>query len=163
MQFAHRQPSGQCRRLRLRRCARSQMLTTIGRDSQQPNEAHCFTNRVPRGEATVILYGRRLLTRTVESYRQGYPRLSAFMHSDREFILFRRFGYLHVRVLLHKQDAIIELEHRLQRLDDSESNAFFLSSRRQDGNLDRQSLIAELESRLLEYGVDIRWSSSHEG
>ena len=78
------------------------------------------------------------------------------MHSDKDFVLFRRFGYLHVRVLLHKQDAIIELEHRLQQLDESESNAFFLSSRRQDGNMDRQSLIAELESKLLEYGTPMR-------
>lgn len=75
------------------------------------------------------------------------------MQSDEAFVLCRRFGYLHARVLLHKQDAIIDLERRLQILDDSESNAFFLSSRRMDRNADRQSVLAELESRLLEYGA----------
>lgn len=91
--------------------------------------------------------------RVVESYRKGYPRFSAFLQSDRNFILFRRFGQLHARVLLHKQDIICELEQRLNRLDNEEANSFFLNSRRNDQNAERRSLLADIESKLLDYGL----------
>ena len=58
-----------------------------------------------------------------------------------------------MRVLLHKQDIIGELEQRLNALDSEETNAFFLNSRREDQNAERLSLLAELESKLLEYGL----------
>lgn len=58
-----------------------------------------------------------------------------------------------MRVLLHKQDVISELEQRLNALDNEETNAFFLSSRRKDQNTGRLSVLADLESKLLEYGL----------
>lgn len=69
--------------------------------------------------------------------------------------MFRRFGQLHARVLLHKQDAISQLEQRLNGLDNEETNAFFLNSGRGDQNAARLALLAEIESTLLEYGLSL--------
>ncbi|KAL8664456.1 MAG: hypothetical protein Q9202_003006 [Teloschistes flavicans] len=89
--------------------------------------------------------------RAVESRRPGYPRLSAFIASDKNFALFRRFGELHARILLYKQDELIELEHKLNDLDAAEQTAFHLNSRRDDQNLARKALITEIEARLHVY------------
>ncbi|KAK4183658.1 hypothetical protein QBC35DRAFT_344598, partial [Podospora australis] len=86
-----------------------------------------------------------------ESFRNAYPRLAAFLNSDREFPVFRRFGQVHVRLLLHMQDEIVELEDRLNELDASELNDYSLRTRREDRNQDRKAVLAELESRLLSY------------
>lgn len=74
------------------------------------------------------------------------------MQSDREFVLFRRFGHLHARILLHKQDAIVYLEQELNELDNNDTNAFFLNSRRADQNEARHNVLAKLEPKLIEYG-----------
>ncbi len=74
------------------------------------------------------------------------------MQSDKEFVLFRRFGHLHSRIFLHKQDAIICLEQELNELDNNETNAFFLNSRRADQNTARHDVLARLEPKLTEYG-----------
>lgn len=49
----------------------------------------------------------------VEDYASGYPKLAAFFDSDDQFSVYRRFGYLHSRLLLYKQDELRELEDRL--------------------------------------------------
>ena len=95
----------------------------------------------------------KINTCIVESYRAGYPRFGAFLQSDRKFVVFRRFGQLHARVLLHKQDVITELEQRLNSFDDEETNAFFLNSRREDKNAERLLILTNLESKLQEYGL----------
>lgn len=56
-------------------------------------------------------------------------------------------------MLLHKQDVVTELEQRLNAVDNEEANAFFLNSRRNDQNTERLSILAELESKLLDYGL----------
>ena len=74
------------------------------------------------------------------------------MQSDTNFVLFRRFGYLHARLLLHKQDVLIGLEQELNNLDDNDTNAFSLNSRRTDQNTARHNVLTELEPKLIEYG-----------
>jgi len=91
----------------------------------------------------------------VESRRSGYPRLSAFIASDKNFALFRRFGELHARILLHKQDELIAMEQRLQDLDAEEKTPYNLNSRREDKNLARKALLAEVEAKLPAYGIGI--------
>jgi hypothetical protein len=88
----------------------------------------------------------------VESHRQGYPRLAAFMNNDSNFVVFRAFGRLHARILLHKQDEIIELEQTLMQLDNGEDTAYYLSSRRHDLNTERRGILMKLETKLVEYG-----------
>lgn len=59
---------------------------------------------------------------------------------------------MHARLLLHKQDALIELEQRLNDLDNNDTNAFSLNSRRSDDNTVRLALLDELEIKLKDYG-----------
>src|SRR5215469_11608832 len=40
---------------------------------------------------------------SVYSCPEGYPRLAAFLDSDENFMVYRRFGYLQSRLLLEKQ------------------------------------------------------------
>lgn len=91
--------------------------------------------------------------RVVEDYREGYPRLSAFVNSDLDLMLFRGFGQLHARVLLQKQDEITEIEQQLNELDKIEANAFFLRSRRMDPSIERKKLVADAEQKLLDYST----------
>ena len=88
----------------------------------------------------------------VEARRQGYPRLAAFINSDKDFVVFRAFGELRTRTLLHKQDEIVDLEQTLHDLDGEETTAYNLSARRQDENQERKDLLSVIEVKLREYG-----------
>ncbi|KAE9375175.1 hypothetical protein N431DRAFT_436695 [Stipitochalara longipes BDJ] len=59
----------------------------------------------------------RLVKRQLEKYPEGYPRISAYIDSDSDTPLFRRFGILHARSLLYKQVELTELEAQLDKLD----------------------------------------------
>jgi hypothetical protein len=58
----------------------------------------------------------------VEQCPAGYPRLAAFLSSDENFMLYRRFDYLQARLLLYKQDELRELEGELDHLDAIDEN-----------------------------------------
>ena len=47
----------------------------------------------------------------------GYRGFSAFLASDTDFLIFRRFGTLNARILLFLQDEITSLEEELERLE----------------------------------------------
>ena len=47
----------------------------------------------------------------------GYRGFSAFLASDDDFLIFRRFGALNARLLLYLQDEIVVLEEQLQQLE----------------------------------------------
>ncbi|KAF8848260.1 hypothetical protein BDZ45DRAFT_290779 [Acephala macrosclerotiorum] len=87
----------------------------------------------------------------IEHYRQGYPRVAAFLGADRGFLVFRRFENLHLRSLLDQQDILYELETRLNECDDTETVQLHLSSRRQDKNQQRKSLLQEIKQALSSY------------
>ena len=87
----------------------------------------------------------------METFPRGYPRLAAFINSDRDFVMFRCFGRLHARILLHKQDELCELEQRLEAIDKDEATLYLLSTRRQDTNIERRNILRELEEKLKEY------------
>lgn len=57
----------------------------------------------------------------VEDYPQGWPRLAAFLNSDDNFTIFRKFGQSHCRLLIQLQAEITELEQDLLQLDKSDS------------------------------------------
>ena len=76
------------------------------------------------------------------------------MNSDKNFVLLRRFGGLHARVLLHKQDELIEMENKLNELDNEEKTFYYLSSRRDDLNFARKNLLTEIERKMADYGDD---------
>jgi hypothetical protein len=92
------------------------------------------------------------LTIEVESHRRGYPRLAAFLNSAHEFAIFRRFGLLRTRILLYKQDELVELETKLIKLDNEEQVPYHLCSRRSNPSDVQKALVAEIEKKLKEYG-----------
>ncbi|KAM0798368.1 hypothetical protein BDR22DRAFT_809198 [Usnea florida] len=87
----------------------------------------------------------------LEDYPQGYPRLAAFLALDRDFTVFKRFDYLHMRSLLEQQDELAELQERLERCDDADPIRLGLSSRRQDENAERRDLLRQVQAKLQEY------------
>ena len=98
----------------------------------------------------------------------GYPKLGAFLDSDDNFMIYRRFGYLQSRLLLEKQDDLRKLEEALDRLDTSdtkgEGKEDFLSIRRNFGE-ERNKLLADIEKTWLQYckchlrGANVRESA----
>ena len=98
----------------------------------------------------------------LEDYPLGYPRLSYVLDSDDSFMMYRRFGQLHSRLLLHKQDQLREMEEELlaldRRDDRMEDTQLFLKSRAEDEERDppargrsRTELLARIETTLAEY------------
>ena len=99
----------------------------------------------------------------LEDYPLGYPRVSYLLDSDDSFMMYRRFGQLHSRLLLHKQDQLREMEEELLALDKKddglEDTRKYLRSREEDEFRDpptrgrsRIELLGEIEKTLLEYG-----------
>lgn len=88
----------------------------------------------------------------VEHYRQGYPRLAAFLNVDKDFTILKRFDNLHMRCLLEQQDQLFELETELNQCDDAENTQLYLSSRRQDLNQRRRELLEQVKEGLQAYG-----------
>lgn len=100
--------------------------------------------------------------RTLESFPMGYPRQAAFADSDDSFMIYRRFGYIHSRLLLNKQDELRELEANLHDMDlidaSSEEGALCLKSRELDeerndiqGLGPRRALLEKIEQKTLQY------------
>jgi hypothetical protein len=92
----------------------------------------------------------------VEACPEGYPRLAAFLDSDENFMLYRRFGILQSRILLYKQDELRALEAELFEMDerDAQTRARKLKSRERDDAdcEDRKILIEKITKAFSEYG-----------
>ena len=107
----------------------------------------------------IRIYGFRTLKLldTVESFPDGYPRLTAVMDSDSNTRVYRRFGLIRNRLLLHKQDQIFELSERLNDLDKVDETLYpdRLFCRRYDEELgdrsQRPQILQSLEQSLKEY------------
>ena len=115
------------------------------------------------------------LISTVEDHPIGYPRQAAFADSDESFAIYRRFGYLHARLIMHRQDELRELEEELsskdtidnrdegrQRRLKSREIDDKLSIREKQGDASRSALFDKIEAKVLKYGkpVPILWSTS---
>ena len=93
----------------------------------------------------------------VESHPDGYPRLAALMDSDINTRLYRRFGLIRNRLLLHKQDQIMELSEKLHNLDKADETSYpdRLYCRRYDKELGEESqrtqVLQSLQNHLEEY------------
>lgn len=85
---------------------------------------------------------------------EGYPHLAAFLDSDENFMLYRRFGFLQARILLNKQDELRELEVKLDYMD-SMSTPEVLQSRGIDvyKSDNRKNLLVTIEKKFKEYGI----------
>ncbi|MCJ1244332.1 hypothetical protein MMC30_001530 [Trapelia coarctata] len=100
----------------------------------------------------------------LEDSPKGFPIVASYLDSDDSFMLYRRFGFLHARLLLNKQDELRELEEELRDMDnddwEEESSRRFLQSREldecrdlEDGRKSRQGLLEKIEKKILEYGT----------
>ncbi len=96
----------------------------------------------------------------VNRHPPGYGRVAAIEDLDRDFLAFRKFGWLRNYALLQLQDELAELEAKIQEHDDWESkfgNESKLVSRRDDlmlsdGKSARKELVEKLHSKLEQYG-----------
>ena len=93
----------------------------------------------------------------MDEYPSGYGKLAAIEACDPNLLIYRKFAWLHNRLLLHKQDEIYELEQRLERLDDSDAKRDHrrLKSRQRDECTDpdsgRKELLKEIDEKLESY------------
>jgi hypothetical protein len=95
----------------------------------------------------------------VENYPQGWPQLAALQNSNDNFAIFRRFGLVHCRVLLHLQAEIELLEHKLSDLDqadakDGSSTSWRLRTAEYKENWDpaQKDILKQLQDKLQVYG-----------
>ncbi|MCJ1228643.1 hypothetical protein MMC12_005304 [Toensbergia leucococca] len=98
---------------------------------------------------------RKPVVRKLEACPEGYPNLAAFVDSDENFMLYRRFGFLQARVLLEKQDELRLLEKELDRQDMFTQRRDPNSLRTRDLNEEkiqrRRKLLQKIEAKFCEY------------
>lgn len=94
----------------------------------------------------------------MDEYPVGYGKIAAIEDLDSDFLICRKFGFLHKYALLYLQDELVEIQEDLERLDRwefSDGDPKKLISRRRDravGDSRRQELIAKLHVKLKQYG-----------
>ena len=93
----------------------------------------------------------------VDHFIVGYPKIAALAATDPSFLIYRKFGWLHNRLLLYLQDELVALEYKLNKLDQrtfSHDNEVKLKSRREDFNNPglRRDTIKQIAEKLKEYG-----------
>ncbi|RDL32073.1 uncharacterized protein BP5553_09475 [Venustampulla echinocandica] len=101
----------------------------------------------------------RRIIRKLEKCESGYPYLATFLDSDENFMIFRRFGFLHTRLLLRTQDELRIMEKELDQMDqrDNFQNIKLLQCRVDDDLRKdqvpetRESLLSRIEPTLLKY------------
>jgi hypothetical protein len=89
----------------------------------------------------------------VEDYPAGYPQLAAFIASDDNYSIFRKFDRASNRVLLHLQSEIAALDKGLDEMDRSDhgsATAYRLRSIRHEEGWDdgQRKLISKLQEKL---------------
>ena len=95
---------------------------------------------------------------TVDEYPPDYGKVAAFEECDPSFLICRKVGWLHIRVLLHLQDEVQELEEELGYLDKWKLSSGYplrLRNRRIDygrPNATRKDLLIKIAAKLGEYG-----------
>ena len=93
----------------------------------------------------------------MDDYPPGYGKLAAIEACDPNFLIYRKFAWLHNRLLLQKQDELYELEQSLERLDQSDfaQDPRRLKSRRRDEHVSpssgRKELLKQIDEKLENY------------
>ena len=97
---------------------------------------------------------------TVEDCPDGYPLLAAFLDSDDNFMVYRRFGYLQARLLLEKQQQLSRLEQSLQDLDEQDlhENLITMENIDTEERKVRRELMESIDERFREYGTNRKFS-----
>lgn len=87
----------------------------------------------------------------IEDYKSGYPRFTALLSAYEPFVICRRFNKMRARLLLLKQDRLSALEQKLEQIDSEETSLLFLGKSRCDNNIERRTLLSEIDSCLADY------------
>ncbi|KAF2213854.1 hypothetical protein CERZMDRAFT_95884 [Cercospora zeae-maydis SCOH1-5] len=96
-------------------------------------------------------------TRSLEDYPAGFPRFAAWMNCDENFLMTRRYGWLHNRVMLYRQSELRELEVQLQMCDEGDEESkdpalvdHQMFARGEAGEY-RKELIQQIDEKLEQY------------
>lgn len=85
----------------------------------------------------------------------GYRDLSALLASDNDFMIFRRFGSINVRLLLRLQDSISVLKDKLERIEcqliESDATGVHNGTFREESCSQRTEILDELNTKAREY------------
>lgn len=94
----------------------------------------------------------------MDYHKPGYSKVAAIEDLDADFLVFRKFGWLHNYALLYLQDELVQQQDELERFDRWEHKAgdpTKLVSRRKDQsfhNSRRKELVGKLQAKLAQYG-----------
>ncbi|KAI4227341.1 MAG: hypothetical protein L6R36_002484 [Xanthoria steineri] len=96
------------------------------------------------------------IVKSLDHYIVGYPKIAALANADPSFLIYRKFGWLHNRLLLYLQDELVALEFKLNKLDRNtfaNDNDVKLKSRREDYNNPglRRDTVKQIAEKLKEY------------
>lgn len=94
--------------------------------------------------------------RPLDSYPRGYPRMAACFYCDANFSSYRKYGWLHNRVLLHFQAELARLEDELQHIDDAQAGRVLFKEHKglwcdDFDKSRRKDVLAEIKTKLAEY------------
>jgi len=109
----------------------------------------------PHAEPTSVRL-EKLKHERIDEAPKGIPRLAAFMNNDDKSAVFRRFGQLSSRVLLHLEIELTELEQKLSDLDAADAANPIMQPRLngyeiEGGGTAQQDLISDGRLKLDEY------------
>lgn len=98
---------------------------------------------------------------SVQDCPDGYPRLGAFLDSDDNFMVYRRFGYLQSRLLLEKQEHLRQLEEELENLDMEDAqtesrNLITMENHDTEQYQPRCKLMERIECQFQAYGTRLK-------
>lgn len=94
----------------------------------------------------------------MDAFPAGYPRLAALLNSDENFIIFRRFGRLSARLLLHLQSELVVLQKKLDALDKGDDADAVMHWRLRGNedfegyNVEQEQLLNKIREKYLQYG-----------
>lgn len=94
----------------------------------------------------------------LNEYPDGFPRFAAFMNCDDNFLMTRRYGWLHNRVMLFRQSKLQQLETDLIELDranqeyDKDALIDHKSFSQGEHGEYRTNLIRDIDDELKKYG-----------
>lgn len=87
-------------------------------------------------------------TRVLERCPKGNPRMAAFLDSDENFTMYRRFGWIQSRLLLSKQNELASLEKDLE-MQDQPIDLASLDSESTGGEVTQYEAMSEYKDQLL--------------
>ena len=98
----------------------------------------------------------------MNEYSSGYGKVAGIESLDSDFLIYKKFGWLHNYALLHLQDELNELQEELESFDqweDRDGEPRRLTSRRLDyGRPEsrRRELMISIHQKLQQYGQWLR-------